>query len=107
MDIFQALAEPRRRSIMEMLAEKGQLTATAISDKFRISPPAISQHLKILREVKLVQVQKKGQQRIYQINPQTMQQFEVWLKRVTVMYTERFERLDALLEKEKNKLRNK
>lgn len=105
MDIFEVLAEPRRRSIMEILANKGQLTATAISDKFKISPPAISQHLKVLREAHLVKVEKQGRERIYRINPEAMQQFEIWLKRITVMYSERFDRLDALLEREKRKHR--
>jgi DNA-binding MarR family transcriptional regulator len=49
MDIFTAIAEPTRRSILEMLASKGELSATEISDTFASSPPAISQHLKVLR----------------------------------------------------------
>ena|ERR1700722_18870158 len=96
MDIFTALAEPTRRSIIEMLAEKGELSATDISDKFDSSPPAISQHLKVLREAKLVHMEKRSRQRIYRINPNAMNEFEVWMKR--------FDRLDKVLAIEKKKI---
>ncbi len=58
MNIFYALAEPKRRDIIELLAANGELTATDISHKFKVSASAISQHLKVLREVDLVIVQK-------------------------------------------------
>ena len=82
MDIFAALAQPNRRHIIEILASRGQLSASDISDKFYISPPAISQHLKVLRDAKLVQVEKQAQKRLYQINPQKMIELEVWLNRL-------------------------
>jgi DNA-binding transcriptional ArsR family regulator len=82
MDIFTAIAEPTRRSIIEMLAASGELSATEISDKFHSSPPAISQHLKVLREAKLVQVEKRSRQRIYKINPLAMQELERWTRRL-------------------------
>ena len=72
MDMFSALAEPTRRSILEMLASEGRLSASEIADRFPVSAPAISQHLKVLREAKLVQVEKRAQQRIYEINPEAM-----------------------------------
>lgn len=106
MDIFYALAEPKRRDIIEILAEKGELTATDISQKFKVSAPAISQHLKVLREADLVIVQKKAQQRIYQINPNKMHELEVWTKKMLEMWNKRFDRLDKLLEAEKLKLKN-
>jgi DNA-binding transcriptional ArsR family regulator len=52
MDMFQALGDKSRRSIIELLSKKGQLTSTDISNQFHISAPAISQHLKVLREAK-------------------------------------------------------
>jgi DNA-binding transcriptional ArsR family regulator len=72
MDVFEALAAPTRRQIIEMLASKGELSATDIYRRFDASPPAISQHLKILREAKLVRVERQGQLRIYQIDPDGM-----------------------------------
>ncbi|HSW96354.1 MAG TPA: metalloregulator ArsR/SmtB family transcription factor [Candidatus Saccharimonadales bacterium] len=102
MDMFSALADPTRRNILEILAQKGQLSATDISDKFKISPPAISQHLKILRETKLVDMEKKAQQRLYQLNPDTLATFESWIKKVTYQWEERFTIVDKILEKEKH-----
>ena len=61
MDTFTALAEPTRRNILEMLAANGNMPATSIYGHFKASPPAISQHLKVLREAKLVRVEKRAQ----------------------------------------------
>jgi DNA-binding transcriptional ArsR family regulator len=103
MDIFDALAQPTRRGIVEILAQRGQLTATAISDKFKVTPAAISQHLKVLREADLVSMEKRAQQHIYRINPQKMLEFQKWVQKLTKVYDERFDRLDALLEIQKKK----
>ena len=104
MDIFTALAEPTRRTIVEMLARSGPLSATEISEHFPVSPPAISQHLKVLREAKLVQMEKRAQQRLYQINPEAMVELEAWAKHMTQLWNERFDALDTVLEAEKRKL---
>jgi DNA-binding transcriptional ArsR family regulator len=107
MDVFYALAEPNRRRIVEMLATKGQLSATDICAKFQVSPPAISQHLKVLREARLVQMEKRAQQRIYQINPEAMQKLEAWARQLNELWTERFDALDEVLKIEKAKLQRK
>jgi DNA-binding transcriptional ArsR family regulator len=107
MDKFSALADPTRRFILEMLARNGQLSATEISDNFQVSPSAISQHLKVLREAKLVLMEKRAQQRLYQINPETMGELEQWARQLTQQWHERFEALDQLLEAEKKKILNK
>lgn len=91
--MFSALAEPTRRNIIEMLAARGQLSASDISDKFSISPPAISQHLKILRESQLVDMQKSAQKRIYKINPKAKD----WVKKMMHLWNERFNSLDTVL----------
>jgi DNA-binding transcriptional ArsR family regulator len=101
--MFYALAEPRRRSIIQMLASRGQLSATDISKNFDVSPPAISQHLKVLRETKLVHVEKRAQQRIYQINPDAMLELEEWARQMTQLWNQRFDALDKLLAAEKKK----
>ena len=100
MDVFSAIAQPTRRSILEMLADGGQLPASEIARRFRLSPPAISQHLKILREARLVRMHKHRQQRIYQVNPEAVQQVEAWAKGVEALWTDRFGRLEALLREE-------
>jgi len=107
MDTFTAIAEPTRRSIMEMLATNGNLAATDIYKKFKVSPPAISQHLKVLREANLVRVERRAQKRIYYINPKPMQELETWIKRFTAEWQERHDVLEELLQKEKLKLETK
>jgi len=104
MDKFYALAEPTRRKIIELLAGAGELSATEICEKFSVSPQAISQHLKVLREAGLVQVEKRAQQRIYSINPVAMRELEDWARNLAELWSERFEALEALLQVEKQKL---
>lgn len=103
MDRFAALAEPNRRRIIEMIAENGKMAAREISDKFDISAPAVSQHLKVLREADLIQMEKRAQQRIYSINPQGMDEMWEWLGQMRKFWSERFDALDALLLKEHGK----
>ena len=103
MDVFTALAEPTRRHIIEMLASQGRLSASEISGRFPVSAPAISQHLKVLREAKLVRMEKQAQQRIYRINPDAMLELEQWARKVRELWDERFDVLDRVLEEEKKK----
>ncbi len=98
MDTFTALAEPTRRIILERLSANGKMSATDIYRGFKASPPAISQHLKVLREAKLVRVEKRAQQRIYYINPEPMKKLEKWLKQFSAVKEQEFQRLDKLLE---------
>lgn len=106
-DVFHAIADPRRRDILELLAGHGELSATSISDNFDITPPAISQHLKVLREANLVQVEKRAQRRIYRINPETMHEVEGWARQMTQLWHERFDALDRLLAEEQRKTKGK
>ncbi len=101
--LFYALAEPTRLNIIELLASKGQLSATEIFDKFAVSAPAISQHLRVLREANFVRVEKRAQQRIYQINPDAMSEIEQWVQKMTRSWNSRFNALDKILEAEKRK----
>ena len=103
MDMFSALAEPNRRSILEILASNGQLSATAIARKFHVSPPAISQHLKVLREARLVRMEKRAQQRLYEINPETMLELEEWVRRMATRQERRFDALERILKAEEQK----
>ena len=78
---FAALADPTRLRIIEMLSDRGELSASQISGEFSMSAPAVSQHLKVLREAGLVHMQKRAQQRIYQLDAKTLAQLEHWLHR--------------------------
>ena len=104
MDMFVALADPTRRNILELLATNGELTATAIYEQFPVSPQAVSQHLKVLREAHLVEMEKRAQKHLYRLNPQTLSQFETWVQQMQQRWSESFEVLDAVLEIEKKKL---
>ncbi len=105
MDIYSALATPTRRSILELIATNEALSVSDISEKFKISQPAISQHLKILRETKLVDMEKHAQKRFYTINVHTFLEIEDWIQLVTKQWNERFDRLEVVLAREKKKLR--
>lgn len=103
MDVFSALAEPTRRKILEMLASKGEMSATEIYEHFPVSRPAISQHLKVLREAELVSVEKRAQQRIYRVNPHTVLEVETWARRLAQIWEQRFDALDKLLQAEQER----
>src|SRR5512142_969245 len=103
MDMFSALAEPHRRSILEMLASEGQLSASAIARKFRVSPPAISQHLKVLREAGLLRMEKRAQRRLYQVNPEAMHELEGWARRMAEQYERRYDALERIAKAEEEK----
>ncbi|WP_214626051.1 ArsR/SmtB family transcription factor [Paenibacillus agaridevorans] len=98
MDKFTAIADITRRRIIELLATEGELSATDICRHFQVSPQAISQHLKVLREAGVVSVEKRAQQRIYRLNSEAMAEVEEWAKQFREMWSRRFEKLDALLE---------
>jgi DNA-binding transcriptional ArsR family regulator len=97
MDAFYALAEPRRRKVVEILAHRGQLSATQICDEFDVTPQAISQHLRVLREANVIQMERRAQRRIYALNPKSTFDIERWAAGVTQMWNSRFDRLDKAL----------
>ena len=103
MDLFYALAEPRRRKIIEILATGGQMSATQIYNKFDISPQAISQHLKVLLDVKLLKMQKHAQQHIYEFDAESLLKLEDWVEQTRQQWNRRFDRLDRLLAAEKKR----
>jgi DNA-binding transcriptional ArsR family regulator len=105
MDKFYALADPTRRKIVEMLAKAGQLSASQICEHFPVSPQAISQHLKVLREAKLVLVEKRAQQRIYRINPEAVLELEGWARQMRQLWNQRFDALDEVLKAEEKKVK--
>jgi DNA-binding transcriptional ArsR family regulator len=105
MDKFSALGDPTRRQIIEMLARHGELSATEISDQFSISPQAISQHLKVLREAGLVLVEKRAQQRIYRVNPEAMLELEAWARQLRQLWDQRFDALEQVIDIEKKRLK--
>ena len=97
---FAALADPTRCRIVEMLAD-GELPAGEIASRFDVSQPAISQHLKVLREARLVRVRVDAQKRLYQLDPVGLAEIDGWLTHVRRFWTGRLDNLERELRKRK------
>jgi DNA-binding transcriptional ArsR family regulator len=100
-DTLSAIAEPNRRKIIQLLAQRGNLTAGEIATHFQSSAPAISQHLKVLKETKAVLVTRQAQKRIYSLNPEPLQELSGWLFDLTNRWEQRLNKLDSMLSKER------
>jgi DNA-binding transcriptional ArsR family regulator len=97
MDLYFAIAEPNRRLILEYLAIHGQLAASDIADKFKITAAAISQHLKVLFEAGLIKKQKQAQKRVYTLNKEGFTELDEWMQQLRVTWDNRLDNLDRLL----------
>ena len=99
MDRFAALADPHRRRMIELLGS-GPLAAGVLASEFPLSAPAVSQHLKALREAGLVRVRIDGQRRIYSLDPDGLAEVDQWIGRVRGDWKSRLDRLEAALKAE-------
>lgn len=107
MQSFMALSDPNRCRIVEMLAAK-ELSAGEIAGAFDISAPAVSQHLKVLREAGLVRVRADAQRRIYALDPEGFREMDAWLERMRRFWAGRLDALEqALQEDDARKKRSK
>ncbi|MGB6501786.1 MAG: metalloregulator ArsR/SmtB family transcription factor [Thermoplasmata archaeon] len=100
MDAFSVLAEPRRRKVVEILAHRGKLSASQICDEFDVTPQAISQHLRVLREANVIQMEKIAQRRLYTFNPRSLNQIRGWAADMAKMWNHRLDRLGEALKEE-------
>jgi DNA-binding transcriptional ArsR family regulator len=107
-DVFQAIADPNRRMIIDLLS-KEPMTLNAIADKFDISRPAISQHIKHLIECGVVEVEQKGRERYCKIQPQSLVPAFMWLEQYKAQWVDRIEAFEKHVKKlqSKNKKRKK
>lgn len=96
-DVFQAIADPHRRAILELLAQQN-LTVNGVADHFTISRPAVSKHLKILVGCGLVVMQRHGRERICKVQPEKLNEVSDWLEQYQRYWEQRFDRLDELLQ---------
>ncbi|HSG98001.1 MAG TPA: metalloregulator ArsR/SmtB family transcription factor [Woeseiaceae bacterium] len=96
MDTFTALADPTRRRIIESLAV-GETSFGEIADRFEMSRPAVSQHLKVLREAGIVTARVDAQRRIYRLTDEGLDEIEAWLNKVREFWTQRLAKLEQLL----------
>jgi len=101
MDTLSAIAEPNQRKIIQLLAQRGNLTASEIARHFQSSGAAVSQHLKVLIETKAVFVTRQAQKRIYSLNPEPLQELSGWLFDLTNQWEHRLNKIDSMLSKER------
>ena len=96
-DAFNAVAEPRRRQILDVLAD-GERPVNDLVTLLGLAQPQVSKHLRVLREVGLVDVREEGRQRMYRLNGRPLKSIHDWVKSYERAWEERFEALDELLE---------
>lgn len=97
--IFQALSDPTRREILDLL-RAAERSAGDVADRFPVSRPAISRHLRVLREAGLVVRRKKAQLRLYRLSPEALREVDRWLDRYRVFWTARMHELKRYVEEE-------
>jgi DNA-binding transcriptional ArsR family regulator len=95
--VMKTLADPTRRAVFERIARKGEVTAGALVERARVSQPAVSQHLRALREAGLVSERRDGRNIFYSTNPRGLAPLIDWLGVHAAFWRERFDKLEKLL----------
>lgn len=93
-EAMQALGDPTRRALLDLLAA-GELPAGELADRFPVSRPAISRHLRVLREAGLVRVRGDGRQRLYALDPGPLREIDDWLERYRDLWAHRLDALET------------
>src|SRR3954468_11387714 len=101
-DAFNAVAEPRRRQILDVLAG-GERSVNDIVRRLGLAQPLVSKHLRVLREVGAVDVRDQGRQRLYRLNGRALKPIHDWVKEYEQTWSDRFELMDDVLEDLKQK----
>jgi DNA-binding transcriptional ArsR family regulator len=95
-DVFAAVGDPTRRQVLDMLS-RGDLAANAIASPFRISRPAVSRHLTVLRKAGLVSVRRRGREQVYRLRAQPLQELFDWVDRYRAFWSEKMTALGGYL----------
>ena len=98
-DLFRTLGDPTRRGLFERLAVEGDLSVSALTAGGSVSQPAVSQHLKVLREAGLVAERKVGRNVLYRVEPTGLAPLIDWMAIYAVFWRDRFNRLEGLLDR--------
>ena len=101
-DAFNAVAEPRRRQILDALVE-GERPVNDLVRELGLAQPLVSKHLRVLREVGAVDVREDGRRRLYRLNGHALKPIHDWVKDYERTWSGRFDRMDAVLEDLKRK----
>jgi len=103
-DVFQAIADPTRRDIIDLLSKKS-LNLNAVAENFDISRPAISKHIRILAECGLIIIRQEGRERYCDVQLQKLKQVAKWTQQYSRFWDEKLNTLQSFLAKEKNSKR--
>ena len=98
-DVFNAIAEPRRRQIVELLARRGALAVGTLVVTLGLPQPAVSKHLGVLRKVGLVAVLKQGQQRVYSLQAEKLIAVHDWVKAFEELWGQQLDRIKERAER--------
>jgi DNA-binding transcriptional ArsR family regulator len=98
---IEVLAEPNRRRILDLLRD-GERPVGELVEKMRLTQPAISKHLRVLRDAGLVDVRPDAQRRLYRIRPEPLEELDAWLEPYRSLWNDRLDRLEAHLERRKS-----
>ena len=96
-DAFNAVAEPRRRQILDVLAA-GERPVNDLVRAVGLTQPQVSKHLRVLREVGAVEVRDEGRRRLYRLNGRALKPIHDWVRSYEASWTERFDELDIVLD---------
>ena len=96
-DAFNAVAEPRRRQILDLLA-RGERPVNDLVELLGLAQPQVSKHLRVLREVDLVHVRDEGRQRMYRLNAEPLKPIHDWLAKYEQSWNQRFDLMDDVLD---------
>ena len=97
-DVFQAIADPVRRDIIELLASEPQ-TVNSVASRFEISRPAISKHLKILEECGMISIEQVGRERYCKIDPGSLIPAFMWIEQYRKLWEDKLDSFEAYLKK--------
>jgi DNA-binding transcriptional ArsR family regulator len=95
-DVFQAIADPTRRQIIELIARE-PLNINAVAERFDISRPAISKHVKILTECGLIVIKQQGRERVCKAKLQRLNEVSQWIEQYRVFWTSKLDALENYL----------
>src|SRR5206468_6549601 len=98
-DVFNAIAEPRRREIVDLLALGAERDVSELVLKLGLPQPAVSKHLGVLRKVGVVAVNKAGQRRLYRLNPQELKPVHDWIQNFERFWTEQLDSIKQVAER--------
>ena len=98
-EVFTALADPTRRGLFERLSREGELTVRLLTGNSGVSQPAVSKHLRLLKQARLVRSRHRGRETYYSAHPRALAPLVDWMNYYSGFWHHRFDRLEAVLKR--------